>query len=114
VLNNETTYSNGEFKWFFKIFINAKSKFSFQQKHIIDCDNWIGNCYTINFERDGKPFKSMIILGSLAWKVGKNLDRPLTYWIGSKWWELYNICKRINWKSILHWDIMCFDTLFQI
>jgi hypothetical protein len=28
----------------------------------------------------------MVTLGSLIWKIGKDLDRPLTYWIGSKCW----------------------------
>ncbi len=65
-------------------------------------------------ERDGKSSKSMVILqlGSLIWKVGKDLDRLLTYWIGSKCWELYAICKGIDWKSMPHEDIMHFDILF--
>jgi hypothetical protein len=38
----------------------------------------------------------MLILESLTWNVSEDLDRPLTYWIGSKCWELYVICKGIN------------------
>jgi hypothetical protein len=47
----------------------------------------------------------MVTLGSLTGKVGKDLNKPLTYWIGSKCWELYVICKGIDWKSIPHQDI---------
>jgi hypothetical protein len=56
----------------------------------------------------------MVTLGSLTWKVGQNLDRPLPYWIGLKFWKLYVICKGIDWKSMPHQNIMCFDTLFQM
>jgi hypothetical protein len=52
----------------------------------------------------------MITLEWLTWKVGKDLDRPLTYWIGSKCWELYTICKGIDSKFMPHQNIMCFDT----
>ncbi len=31
MLNNETTYSNGEFQLFFKMSINAKSKFHYNK-----------------------------------------------------------------------------------
>jgi len=48
----------------------------------------------------------MVTLGSLTQKVNKNLNKPLTYWIGSKCWELYIICKGIDWKSIPHQDTM--------
>jgi hypothetical protein len=39
MLNNATTYSNGESQIFFKMSINAKSKLSFQNKNVIDYDN---------------------------------------------------------------------------
>jgi hypothetical protein len=74
---------NNIFWWwipnFFKAFINTKSI-----KNVINCDNWIGGCYTTNYERDGKSYKSMVILESLTWKVGKDLNISLTYWINSK------------------------------
>jgi len=54
----------------------------------------------------------MVALESLMWKEGKDLNRPLPYWIGSKCWELYAICKGIDWKSIPHQNIMHFDILF--
>jgi hypothetical protein len=56
----------------------------------------------------------MVTLESLSWKVGKDIDKPLTYWIGSNCWKLYAICKGIDWKSMPHWDTMHFDTLFQM
>jgi hypothetical protein len=56
----------------------------------------------------------MVTLGSLIWKVSKNLVKPLTYWIGSKCWKLYVICKGIDWNSMPHRNIMHFDTLFQM
>jgi len=56
----------------------------------------------------------MVTLGLLIWKVGKNLDRPLTYWIDSKCWELYVTCKGIDWKSMPYWNIIHFDILFQM
>jgi len=31
----------------------------------------------------------MLILELLTLKVGEDLNRPLTYWIGSKCWKLY-------------------------
>jgi hypothetical protein len=62
----------------------------------------------------GKKSKFMVTWESLTWKISKDLNRLLTYWIGSKCWELYTICKGINWKSMPLQDIMCFDTLFQM
>jgi hypothetical protein len=56
----------------------------------------------------------MVTLGSLIWKVNKNLNRPLTYWIGSKCRKLYVICKGIDWKFMPHQDIMHFDILLQM
>jgi hypothetical protein len=44
----------------------------------------IGGYCTTDSERDRKSFKSMVTLGSLIWKVSKDLNKPLTYWIGSK------------------------------
>jgi hypothetical protein len=29
-------------------------------------------------------------------------------------WKLYVICNGIDWKSMPHWDIMCFNTLFFV
>jgi hypothetical protein len=56
----------------------------------------------------------MVTLESLTWKVCKHINRPLTYQIGSKCWQLYVICEGINWKSMPHRDIMRFDTLFYM
>ncbi len=61
-----------------------------------------------------KSYKSMLTLESLIWKVDEDLNRLLTYWIGLKCQKLHTICKRIDWKSMPHRDIMHFDTLFQM
>ncbi len=81
---------------------------------MVSCDNWIGGCYITDFERDGKSSKYMLTLESWTWKIGKDLNKPLTYWIGSKCWKLYDICRRIDWKSMPYQNIMCVDTLFQM
>ncbi len=83
MLNNETTYSNGEFHFFSKCPL-MQNQISILIKHVINCNNWIGGYCITNFERDEKSFKSMLTLESFTWKVGEDLYRPLTYWIGSK------------------------------
>ncbi len=39
--------------------------FHSNKKHVVSCDNWIRTYYTINFERDAKSSKSMVIFESL-------------------------------------------------
>ncbi len=78
------------------------------------CNNWIRGCCITNSEKDEKSSQFMVTLESLIWKVGNDLDRPSTYWISSKCWKLYVIYKGIDWKSMSHQDIMCFDILFQM
>jgi hypothetical protein len=46
---------------------------------MVSCDNWIGGCYITDFERDGKSSKYMLTLESWTWKIGKDLNKPLTY-----------------------------------
>jgi hypothetical protein len=49
------------------------------------------SCCITNSEKDEKSSQFMVTLESLIWKVSNDLDRPLTYWIGSKCWKLYVI-----------------------
>jgi S-methylmethionine-dependent homocysteine/selenocysteine methylase len=66
MLNNETTYSNGESQLSFKMSINVNQFFLFKKKHVVNCNNKIGGCCTTNFEKDEKSYKSLEILKSLT------------------------------------------------
>ncbi len=76
---------NNIFQWWIPVIFQnihqCKINFFIPIKYVVSCDNWIGGCCIIYSQRDGKSSKFMLILESLTWKVGKDLNRPLTYWI---------------------------------
>jgi len=84
LLNKETTNYNCESQLFSKISITIKLIFH------SNSNTWL--VMRIEFEvfapltpkKEGKSSKSIWTLGSLAWKINEDQDRPLTYSIGLK------------------------------
>jgi hypothetical protein len=65
MLNNETTYSNGESQFFSKYPLMHNQNFHSNKNVLLVVIIEIGSCI-IDFERDGKSPKSMLILESLT------------------------------------------------